>query len=321
MSAAWQTLVPEHLHDAVTHGLRAAFGTTEARSVEPVTGGASGATTLRLQVDQRASLLRVETARTPWRNPHQYTCMRIAAGAAVAPPLYYVDDAAGVAIMEFIATKPLTVYPGGPVELVRALGRLTATLQATEPFPALMDYRTVVSKLTERLQTRFAPGLLDPHREALERLCATLPWDPSNHVSSHNDPNPRNVLFDGQRLWLVDWETAYRNDPLVDMAILGDNLAQTPDLEEALLQAWLGHEPQPPHRQRLKALRSLTRLYYAGMLAILIAPTTPVISDLVVPSREEFAQGIAKGSLKFTAPETRVTLVKMCLAGFLESLQ
>jgi Ser/Thr protein kinase RdoA (MazF antagonist) len=246
--------------------------------------------------------------------------MRIAAEAGVAPPLHYVDDQAGVAIMELIPTKPLTAYPGGPVELVPALGRLTVSLQATGPFPALMDYRTVVRRLTERLQTRFAPGLLDPHREALERICETLPWDSATHVSSHNDPNPRNILFDGERLWLVDWETAYRNDPFVDLAILSDNLAPTPELAEALLKAWLNREAEAEHRQRLKVLRSLTRLYYAGLLATLIAPATPVVSDLAAPSREEFTRGIADGSLKFAAAETRVTLVKMSLAGFLESL-
>ncbi len=35
-------------------------------------------------------------------------------------------------------------------------------------------------------------------------------------------------LFDGKRLWLIDWETWHRNDPLVDVAILIDNLARRP---------------------------------------------------------------------------------------------
>lgn len=320
MSAAWQNLVPEHLHDAVSNGLRTAFAGTQVALADPVTGGASGATTLRLQINQRAYLLRVEAARTPWRNPHQYTCMRLAAEAGVAPPLRYVDDQGGVAIMDFIPSKPLTAYPGGAVELMRALGRLTATLQATAPFPTLVDYRTVIRRLAERLQARFAPGLLDPHREALERICEALPWDPATHVSSHNDPNPRNLLFDGERLWLVDWETAYRNDPFVDLAILSDNLAHTPELEDALLGTWLNREVEAAQRQRLKVVRSLTRLYYAGLLGTLIAPTLPIINDLAAPSREEFTRGVASGSLKFTAPETRVTLVKMALAGFLGSL-
>ena len=29
----------------------------------------------------------------------------------------------------------------------------------------------------------------------------------------------RNILFDGERLWLIDWESAHRNNPPVDAAI------------------------------------------------------------------------------------------------------
>ena len=61
MSAAWQTLVPEHLHDAVSNGLRAAFGGAAVELAEPVTGGVSGATTLRLQVDRRGFLFQSAT--------------------------------------------------------------------------------------------------------------------------------------------------------------------------------------------------------------------------------------------------------------------
>ena len=38
------------------------------------------------------------------------------------------------------------------------------------------------------------------------------------YVSSHNDVLPRNVLFDGKRLWLIDWENGNRNEPLADLA-------------------------------------------------------------------------------------------------------
>ena len=55
-------------------------------------------------------------------------------------------------------------------------------------------------------------------------------------VSSHNDPVPSNILFDGERLWLIDWESACRNDPLVDVAIVLDHLARSPELEDVLLQ-------------------------------------------------------------------------------------
>jgi Ser/Thr protein kinase RdoA (MazF antagonist) len=266
---------------------------------------------------KRFFLLRVEAVRNPFRNPHQYACMRIAAEAGIAPPLHYVDDQAGVAIMDFIEPQPLHSYPGGALELVRALGRLAARLQATAAFPALLDYRVVVRRLTERLQTRFAPGLLDPHRAALEKICGSLPWDASEHVSSHNDPNPRNVLFDGQRLWLIDWETAYRNDPHVDVSILVDNLAPTPELQDALIAARQGRAPDATVKGRLDAIRALTRLYYAGLLMATVTSTAPIIGDLTALTQDEFKRRIGEGSLQAVAPETRIELAKMCLAGFL----
>ena len=64
--------------------------------------------------------------------------------------------------------------------------------------------------------------------EALRRLSAAYPWNEGGPVASHNDPNPRNIIFDGARLWLVDWETSFRNDPMVDLAIVTGELAPTP---------------------------------------------------------------------------------------------
>jgi Ser/Thr protein kinase RdoA (MazF antagonist) len=243
--------------------------------------------------------------------------MRIAAEAGISPPLHYVDDQAGIAIMDFIEPKPLHGYPGGALELVRALGALAARLQGTTAFPVLRDYRMVVRKLTERLQTRFANGLLEPHVEALEKICGSLPWDTSWHVSSHNDFNPRNVLFDGSRLWLIDWETAYRNDPLVDVAILADNFAPNPGLQDALLESWLGRAADTALMQRLSAVRALTRLYYAGLLMAFVPSSSPVIADLRALTQDEFKRRITNGSLQPVAPETRIELAKMCLAGFL----
>src|SRR5258706_15923009 len=114
----------------------------------------------------------------------------------------------------------------------------------------------------ERGSGLFAAGLLAPHAAGYEHIRAAYAWDASSLVSSHNDPNPRNIIFDGDRLWLVDWETAFRNDPLTDVAILADNFAPTPDLEDVLLQAWFGGAPDRHLRARLILMRQLTRLYY-----------------------------------------------------------
>ena len=174
------------------------------------------------------------------RNPHQYKSLRIAAEAGIAPKLVYVDETRGIAVMDFIEAQPLRDYPGGPGTLAAAVGLLLRRLQDAPLFPYFVDYPDIVTRLFEHVRRTglFADGLLDPYAERLERIRES--WPRVTPVSSHNDPNPRNILYDGERLWLIDWESAYRNDPLVDVAIVLDNLAPSPELEDVLLpiMAW-----------------------------------------------------------------------------------
>ncbi|MGH9647108.1 MAG: phosphotransferase [Bryobacteraceae bacterium] len=313
MEQSWLKQIPEQSHAAAGEAVASAFGFATILSIDPVLGGASGALAYRLGVGNRFYLLRLETRRGPLRNPHQYECMRIASEAGVAPPLRYFSDASGVAIMDFIAGHALTSFPGGHASLLKALGRLAAELQATAPFPVLGDYRALLSRLLGHLKNYFAPGLLDEHMEGFERIRSEYPWDPRTHVSSHNDPNPRNIIFDGERLWLIDWETSYRNDAFIDIAILTDDHASPPELEEILLTSWLGCKPDRLTQAKVRLMRQMTRLFYAGLLIALASKPIEPIVDLAAPTPDEFRAQFARGELTPTATETRVILGKMCL--------
>jgi hypothetical protein len=51
---------------------------------------------------------------------------------------------------------------------------------------------------------------------------------------------PENILFDGSRVWLVDWEAAFLNDRYFDLAMVA-NFVVTNDAEEnAFLQTYFG---------------------------------------------------------------------------------
>ena len=213
---------------------------------------------------------------------------------------------------------PLGRFPGGELVRARALGELVRRLQETPAFPELGDWRAIVGRLLNLLESRAVSGLLDPHLAAYERLCEAVPWDSAAHVSSHNDPNARNVLFDGERLWLIDWETAYRNDPMIDVAILADNLAASPELTGELMQAWLGRPAQAEEVQRLAVVRRLTRLYYAGLLIGFGAPPDSRITDLSAPSKAEIEARLARGEMSEVTPENLLIAGKMSLAAFLE---
>jgi aminoglycoside phosphotransferase (APT) family kinase protein len=321
MSAALFETVPGERRETVRAAVAAAFGGCAVDKLQPIGGGASGALTYRVEAAGRTYMLRIETRRSPLRNPHQYDCMRIASEAGIAPALRYLDANAGVAVMDFVRQRPLAEYPGGPSALARDLGALAARLQRAPAFPRVWDFPKVVERIFGfvRGSRLFAEGLLDPHAEAFARVRDAYRWDASALVSSHNDPNPQNILFDGERLWLVDWETAYLNDPLTDVAILVESFGQTPDLECALVETWLGGEADRVLRARLALMRQLARLYYAGLLLSIAAsqpPATPE-ADLRAPTPAEFRAALARGEHTATSRTTMFVLGKMSLAGFL----
>src|SRR5450755_4109528 len=233
---------PAAHRETARSALVAAFGAAPIGAITPIAGGASSASAFRVEVGGRRYLLRVEGAPSPLRNPHQYISMRIATEAGIAPGIRYIDVAARVAVIDFIEQRPLRAYPGGPRALAQALGELLSRVQATPVFPSFVNYPDIVARLFAHVRRTglFVPGLLDPHVERLELLRQAFDAGSTRVVSSHNDPVPNNILFDGERLWLIDWESAYRNDPLVDVAIVLDGLARSPELEEILLRAWLG---------------------------------------------------------------------------------
>ena len=311
--------IPEAHRQTAREALAAAFGASPISSLTPVIGGASGALTWRADVKDRPYLLRVETKRDFFRDPARgFACMQAAAAAGVAPALVHAEP--GVAIMDFIVQRPLTEHPGGPAGIARELGELAARLQATPAFPPLADYLPLLNGMLNHLlgSGAFAPGLLDRHVAGFEAIRAVYPWEPSSLVSSHNDPNPRNILFDGERLWLIDWELSFRNDPLVDVAIIANDFAHTPEAEAALLTAWLGRAPDAHLRARLVLMRQLTRLFYGCLLAAAAGGASE--SDLTPMSVDAFRAAYMRGELKVGEPETMRALRKMVLAAYLDGL-
>jgi predicted Ser/Thr protein kinase len=297
------------------------LGAAAAATVRPLTGGVSGAFVFLIETGGRRFVLRIEGSPSPLRNPHQYLSMRTAAEEGVAPRIHYLDIDDRVVMMDFIEERPLEAYPGGAAGLARAIGAMLRKLQAAPLFPSFAHYPDIVNRLWIHVCKTglFVDGLLDDASRRLAQIRETYDRRAEQHVSSHNDVLPRNVLFDGKRLWLIDWENAYRNDPLVDLATALDNFAPSPELEEVLLRAWLGHEPDDLLRNRLALVRALTRLFYAGVLfsASASAPRTKPDSSLLAPSSAEFERAIHEGRLLAETQETSHVLGKMYLASFL----
>jgi hypothetical protein len=309
---------------AARAAVKATFGSVQPAEIVRIAGGASQAEIYRIEISGRPYLLRLEGShRGGFHDPHRsFRCMRIAADIGVAPPLHYADPETGAAVMDFVPTRSVFEYPGERLALVRDLGGLIVRLQGGSDFPRLAGYPAIIAHILTlvRASNLFAPGLLDPHVEAFARIREAYRWDTSSLVASHNDLNPGNILYDGRRLWLIDWETAFLNDPLADVAIAANYLTATREQEHVLLERCLGRTPETGDRARFALMRQMTRLFYAGLM-LSIAGTRPnsrVEEDLAAPTLPQVFAAIAQGELAGGVADTLLVFGKAFLNEFLD---
>lgn len=110
-----------------------------------------------------------------------------------------------------------------------------------DPFHVVRDYARTLGAA--------APPRLLALNAALE---GTQP--PVRLVFGHNDLLPANVLDDGARLWLIDYEYAGFASPLFDLAGAASNAGMEPAEGEAFLAAYLGRAPDAAERRAFAAM-------------------------------------------------------------------
>lgn len=311
-----RALVPDHQRDAVTEALRGAFGAAQIDAVRVLSGGVSGALILQITTGRRDSVLRIEPERIAQNHRERhFAAMSAAAAAGAAPAVHYCDAGSGVCVMDFVAARPLAEHPGGSLGLARALGELLAKVRSAAPFADYGPYPDLIRTLLESptVSGRFPPSELSACHDGLARIAKALPWG-RDQAPSHNDISPRNLLFDGQRLWLVDWELAWLNDPLADLAIATTELAAGEALEIAILDASFGRAPDAALLARLAVTRLLTRLAYGAIVFDSLPVEADSLADALTP--EGFREAIAAGRIAPGSRDIAAAFARMSLAEF-----
>lgn len=291
-------MIPQEKSDAVARGLQKAFDVTAFDSIDVVTGGHTNSLVFRIVVQGSPFLLKIITrAEDPTTTTRHYTSMKLAADAGIAPRVWYTSESDRISITDFVKAAPLPAPD--------ALFRIPALLRALHALPAFADVpdRINTSCLFLLHQGPALDGLLGRIRAAgnipkeqteelfaiYEQLAAVYSRRDSDMVSSHNDLfKPDNILFDGTRVLLVDWEAAFRNDRYADLAVAA-NLVVTSDAEEKVyLQEYFGRQPTDYERARFYLMQQLAHVFYTMAFLYLGSQGGTVDCRQRVPEFREF---------------------------------
>jgi aminoglycoside phosphotransferase (APT) family kinase protein len=277
MPSSLTDLVPAHKREAVERALASAFGSAARANPAALTGGASGAHVYRVTVREADCLLRIEANVGGLHDPvRQYACMRIASDAGVAPRVPYADATDAVAILEFVHAR---MEAGDDARRARlsSLARTVATLHESPLFPPFMSFFDAMEMILSSLETNASlpPAILARLLAGYRKIADAYPRDGADLVSSHNDLNPNNVLFEGERAWLIDWELAFANDRYNDIAALMNFFATEPSDVELILRSYFGDSLRDYHRSRAFLMQQVNRIYYAVMMLNMAPLATP----------------------------------------------
>lgn len=187
---------------------------------------------------------------------HELAVSRAAHAAGLSPEIVHAEP--GVLVMRFVEGETLaaegvrTRIPAIAALLRRCHDALPLHMRGPVlgfwPFQIVRDYAATL---------RAGDSPWGAWLEDLLALNARLEQalGPTTLVIGHNDLLAGNLIDDGYRLWLIDWDYAGLNTPLFDLANLATNNAFTPDDEAVLLHAYLGRAPDAALRRGYDAMR------------------------------------------------------------------
>jgi aminoglycoside phosphotransferase (APT) family kinase protein len=312
-------MIPEEKQLAVTRALREAFGTEAFEDIRPLTDGMSSALVFRIVVRETPYLLRVITRTGAMGDPtRQYACMRAGAEAGIAPRIRYASVEDRVMISDFIDPKPF------PHDIALRIAPLLRRLHALPQFPKAVDYFAVINGFVRRFQT--AKILPESKTEELfnsyGELAKIYPHNETELVACHNDLKPQNILFDGERIWLVDWEAAFLNDRYLDLAVVANFFVKDAAGEQEYLHAYFG-EPAGDYRSaRFCLMRQAAHVVYATCFMVL-AHDAGYAADprMQVPEFDDFHRRIIAGEIDLMKPEAKSQYGMVHLNRALENLR
>jgi thiamine kinase-like enzyme len=155
-------------------------------------------------------------------------------------------------------TNPLLREPPALPELARGL---RAFHEHAPSLPTTFDVPRIARDYLTLARDRGAevPATAWDAARLAERIAAAVAGHPEHAiVPCHDDLLGANVLSDGTRLWLVDWEYAGMGDRYFDLGNLSVNNGFTDADDRALLEAYW-NEPATPRRfAALRLMRSMS---------------------------------------------------------------
>ena len=266
---------------------------TAVIAVQPLAGGITNRN-YAVIVNGRTYVVRIPGERTEVlgiNRVHEQEATERAAQLGIAPPVVARLPGHTTLITEFVSGSHAT----NEADFVQSprLERIVGLLRRFHSSGSIAGQFPIFRIVEWHARDAAANGVDAPPRyhwlhersTAIERALAVSPLEP---VPCHNDLLPANVLFDDDRVWLLDFEYAGMNDLFFDLGNLSANSFFDERTDHRLLKLYFGSST-PARWARLQLMKIMSE-FREGMWAVVQQAISTLDTDFVAYANERLGR-------------------------------
>lgn len=267
-----------------------------------VCSSGSNSIILKLTLDNNTYILRVmDFIDDLSGRQNQIICLKKAAELGLGPGCLYENAEDGVLITEFIASQQIIKTKTWFSEIANSLKLLHQDQTFPLPHQPLFPYMDVLAgRLRDEKLSSYLNHYLDKIDEIKVRLTPHLEL-----TSCHNDLNFSNLLFNGERTYLIDWEAAGLEDPFFDLAMVCNEFACNDADRAYFIGQYFGRELTVLETSKLNGMRQIAYCYLAlHFLEHALSSGLSLSKDYLietVPTVSDWINGFDKGEYQLSS--------------------
>lgn len=310
-------MIPENKQTAVKNALQTAFGVNSYDDIKAITIGLSNALTFRIVVKNKPYLMKAARTDELSDPANYFAYMKAASEAGIAPRVWYLSTQDKISITDFIEPKPFSINKAREI-----MPKLLSRLHKLPPFHKTVNYFDSMDRIVQRFQTaKFLPdNMTDEIIKNYTRIKNVYPCHSEDLVSSHNDLKPENFIFDGERAWLVDWESAFLNDRYLDLAVVANFVVNNSEDEFQYLQNYFGEAPDQYIQARFFLMQQLLHIFYMSIFILYASKSVPITIDNIETNFRDFHKCMWEGEIDLSNDKNKLQYALVHMNQFLSNI-
>ena len=257
--------------DQIPHfmeGVKRAFGSMTIEEISLLTGGRGTSKILKFKQKGKEYVCRMTDSQRPdffINSSQEIQRMSLANKLQLTPKVHYADEKTGVLIMDYVQDTHLTTqivkYPTSCKKLHADLADQLRTLHSGPNFSEYTNIFVDVLKTAKATKAECMPPIACHVVKVVTDLEGVLEKYRTS-VPSHKELNSNNVLFDGKKIYFIDWESSANSDRFVDLAITSNFFIFDDAQEQLFLKRYFSRSPTEKEQAQLVLMKVVCLAFY-----------------------------------------------------------